>query len=122
MSLESIIEKSKVDKQEVITTSIQLPKHLKEQMQSVCKENGITVNAFMVNLIDDVLNGDLKDKTTLEVVNKLSELIKQREELNKVHAETGGHQFIILENGQEVDLETRMNEVDLMIRMLKRGI
>ena len=121
MSLESIIEKSKVDKLELITTSIQLPKHLKEQLQTICKSNGITVNSFMVNLIDDVLNGDLKDKTSLEVVEKLSALIKQRDELNAHYSSNGNDEIIEFEDGSILNIKEKLNEINLMIRILKRG-
>ena len=121
MSLESIIEKSKVDKLELITTSIQLPKHLKEQMQSICKSNEITVNSFMVNLIDDVLNGDLKDKTSLEVVERLSSLIKQKEELNVHYNNNGNDNIIEFNDGSTIDIKEKIVEIDLMIRILKRG-
>jgi len=119
MSLKTIVEKSKVDRLDVVTTSIQIPRNLKEQLQKVCKENEITVNSFMVNLIDDILNGDLKDKTTLEIVEKLSELIEKRDKLNKIQARDM-ERFITLD-GVEIDLEDAINETEFMIRVLKRG-
>ena len=122
MSLDKIINKAKPQKEEISTVSLTMPTVLKNQLTDITKANEITVSAFINALVDDALNGKTEAKSNLEIVTKLDSLCSQRDELDRVHAETGGDRFLYLANGQEMNLEERMNEVNLMIRLLKRGL
>jgi len=77
MSLSKIIEQSKVDKKEMSAISFNIPLVLKQQLITIAKENNITMNAFLVAMVDDVLNGELKEKSNLKIIEKLEELLNK---------------------------------------------
>ena len=54
---------------------------LKEQLVRIAKSNNFTVNAFLVAMIDNVLNGELREKSNLEVVEKLEKILARKKEL-----------------------------------------
>ena len=116
MSLNKIINTLKTPKEEMSAISFNIPLKLKKQLTKIAKKNGFTVNAFLVAMIDDVLNGELKEKKNLEIVEKLSELINRRNELlSGADGEKVGEQTF--------DGFTNMNEeidnIDFMIELLK---
>jgi len=88
MSLSKIIKQSKADKIEMSAISFNIPLVLKQQLITIAKENNITMNAFLVAMVDDVLNGELKEQDNLKVVEKLEELLNKEQvladKLNKV--------------------------------------
>ena len=120
MGLDKLIDIAKGNAEEKIGLSIKIPTYLKNQLTEMTSKNNITVNGFLVALIDDVLNGDLKDRSNLEVVQEMQKLIKQQRELEKAKFDNNNERFLLLENGDELDLEEEMYRVEHMIRLLKR--
>jgi len=89
MSLEKIIKKAKGQKKEMSAISFNITLELKQQLISIAKENDITVNAFLVTMIDNVLNGELRENDNLKIVEKLEELLKKEQELLKEEKQLG---------------------------------
>ena len=89
MSLEKIIQKAKGQKKEMSAISFNITLELKQQLISIAKENDITVNAFLVTMIDNVLNGELRENDNLKIVEKLEELLKKEQELLKEEKQLG---------------------------------
>ena len=83
MSLNEIINKLKLPKEEMSAISFNIPLSLKKQIADIAKENGFTMNAFLVTMIDNVLNGELKEKTNLEIVNKLESLLSMEKDIEQ---------------------------------------
>ena len=88
MSLEKIVNTLKLPKEEKVVMSFNIPVSLKKQLVNISKENGFTVNAFLVEIIEQVLNGELKEKKNLEIVKKLEELYKRKIELEEKYGFT----------------------------------
>ncbi len=88
MSLEKIVNTLKTPKEEKSAISFNIPVSLKKQLVDLAKENGFTVNAFLVEMIDEVLNGELKEKKNLEMVEKLEKLYARKAELESVYGHT----------------------------------
>jgi len=80
MSLSQIIKLSKADKKEMSAISFNIPLVLKKQLKKLAKENDITINAFLVAMIDSVLNGELKEKNNMKIVEKLEKLKLQEKQ------------------------------------------
>lgn len=81
MALDNIIEGLKSPKEEMSATSFNIPLKLKEQLSKIAKDNNFTVNAFLVAMIDNVLNGELREKSNLELVEKLENLLARKKEI-----------------------------------------
>ncbi len=120
MSLEKMIKIAKGQADIKAPVSIKLPLYLKEQLVEMTTKNEITINAFLIALSDDVLNGELKDKTNLEAVEKMESLIKKRKEILKLIND--GETNIEFLNGTEVNLNQELNDNEYMIKLLQRTI
>jgi len=88
MSLEKIVNELKKPKEEKVVMSFNIPVSLKTQLVKIAKENGFTVNAFLVEMIDQVLNGELKEKKNLGIVEKLEKLYARKLELESEYGYT----------------------------------
>jgi len=117
MSLEKMIKIAKGQADEKAAIRIKLPAYLKKQLVEMTTKNEITINAFLIALIDDVLNGDLRDKNNLEAIEKMEKLIKSREEIK--NAIEGNGQFVTTSDGQEVDLYEKLEDNKYMIKLLQ---
>ena len=118
MSLEKIITTLKKPKEEMSMISINIPLSLKEQLAGIAKEHGFTTNAFLVAIIDDVLNGDARDKTNLEIIEKLENLITKKNKLKFLFTEIDG-QMHFDSAEQENEYREELDEIEDMIKLLK---
>ena len=115
MSLEKIITTLKKPKEDMSMISINIPLSLKEQLSGISKKHGFTTNAFLVRMIDEVLNGDARDKTNLEIVEKIDELTARKTELERISLNS-----MNFESDEEEEIhENELRDVIMMIKILK---
>jgi predicted transport protein len=114
MSLEKIVNELKKPKEEKVVMSFNIPVSLKQQLVDLSKENGFTVNAFLVAMIDEVLNKKSQNKTNLEILGRLEELRSNRAKLKDEH------DFQEAMSGNvDIDIKNELKEIDYMINLLK---
>ena len=118
MSLEKIITTLKKPKEEMSMISINIPLSLKGQLAGIAKEHGFTTNAFLVAMIDDVLNGDARDKTNLETVEKLENLYAREKEIESLFIDRDSHMYFDSPE-REKQYESELKNISNMIKILK---
>ena len=119
MSLEKIVNTLKKPKEEMSSVSFNITVSLKTQLVDLAKENGFTVNAFLVEMIDEVLNGDLKEKKNLEMVEKLEKLYARKAELESMYGYTEEDRGFIEGMGDGHKYKSELESISHMIELLK---
>lgn len=61
LNMFDICRKVKQNEVEKVGFSLKLPKHLKAKLDLVCQSEGVSVNSFIVALLDEILIKDLKN-------------------------------------------------------------
>lgn len=119
MSLDKIVNTLKKPKEEMSAISFNIPLKLKKQLAELAKENDFTVNAFLVAMIDNVLNGEEKEKKNLEIIDKMERLVNRRKELRHL---IDGKEGVEQSFDDFTDWNQELREVTDMITLLQELI
>ena len=114
MLLDKAVRMAKGDDVEKVGISLKLLPDLKDELQRVSKERGVTMNALITSIIELVLRGDSEaDLKAVEKIELLQNSIKQLEAFHR-----DGESQIDLENGDVIyvdrELETAYKKLDIL--------
>jgi len=119
MSLDKIIKTLKEPKEEMSAISFNIPLRLKTQLTDLAKENAFTTNAFLVAMIDNILNGEARDKKKIEIVEKLEKLYARKLELETMYGVTEEDNGFVDSMGEGLKYKSELESISHMIELLK---
>lgn len=120
MSLKNALKFAKSASEEKMGYRFQFPISMKDDFETVCQKNGVSMTDMILGLISSAIEEDkgLSDSTTLSIVNKIDELENEVQGLDELYQKTGD-KILQLQDGTNKYIVDEMESAQLKIKALK---